>query len=427
MAKKRNALTDVDPKAITLCKQGANRQVIFLRKEDQDEELLTLPSSTALLKADDEWSVFYCVVAEPGAEEDPGMVGEVGSVDVWADDGEIRKAAHRLLKNKGYVNLLHDALAAEDCHLVENAVALADFEVAGTAIKKGSWYIAVEPGEQAKAAIECGDFTGISLEGSGTRIAIEKAGHKGKDLDSAGTHSTCKKCKSKLKRGAKSCPNCGATGLKKIASFGERIAETELRDSLWQSWMALEGSINAALSDEDVDDPKAFVARSLDEFQTWLMGKLEALPDGARVALAKELGTLGSNSDEEDEMGLAEDFAELKKGVEGDRAEVKKASDATTVAVTGLVDLTGKLVERVEALSAAPKADEGKDGKDEPTDVKKAVERIGALCDKIDGVDSELTGLAKAVAKLGEGESSQDAGSDNIRKEKSNPLAGLLS
>jgi hypothetical protein len=54
------------------------------------------------------------------------------------------------------------------------------------------------------------------------------------------------------------------------------------------------------------------------------------------------------------------------------------------------------------------------------------VERLGSLADKMDGLDSELTGLAKSVRALGEGDSSQDSEGDQIRKQNSDPLAGLL-
>ena len=138
-----HVLYDVDPVAITLCKKGANRQRFFLRKSDDTGDLLTLPASHRLLKASD-WSAVYCVVAEPGAEENGGL-GAEGVVDVWRDEEEIRKAAHRFSKNRAYVNAMHGAMAEQGCHVVENAVALTDFDVDGVTIRKGSWYLAIEP------------------------------------------------------------------------------------------------------------------------------------------------------------------------------------------------------------------------------------------------------------------------------------------
>jgi hypothetical protein len=187
-----HALYDVDPYAITICKRGANRQRIFLRKTTADEQAPTvLPAEHRLLKEGDDWSVFYCVVAEPEAEEDGGQGSDPGIVDVWKDTDEIRRAAHRFAKNKGYVNAMHGGMAEQGCTVVENAVALEDFTVDGQTIRKGSWYLAIEPDENFRAAVDAGLITGVSLEGVGMREALTKAatmthertiGSKGKGL-----------------------------------------------------------------------------------------------------------------------------------------------------------------------------------------------------------------------------------------------------
>lgn len=178
-----NALRDVDPIAITLCKKGANRQRIFLMKSGAAEpdaaDLMKLRDMTVLRKDGGDWSAIYCVVAVPGAEEDPGLVGEAGSTDVWESEDEIRKAAHRLLKNGGYVNTQHDGEATPGCTIVESAIALGDFTVVdptGTAqtIQKGSWYVAIEPNDDLRKSIEDGSIESISMEGTGVRVAIEK-------------------------------------------------------------------------------------------------------------------------------------------------------------------------------------------------------------------------------------------------------------
>lgn len=182
-----HALFDVNPIAITICKKGANGQRIFLKKEadgtvahldPETDTLVTLPAGHTILKSGDDWKVFYCVVAEPGAEEDCGVGDDAGTgiVDVWKSEDEIADAAHRLLKNKGYVNAMHDALEAEGCHIVENAVALNDIWVGDTMIKKGAWYIGIEPSPDFRAQVDAGEITGVSLEGTGFRESlIEKS------------------------------------------------------------------------------------------------------------------------------------------------------------------------------------------------------------------------------------------------------------
>ncbi|WP_297776449.1 XkdF-like putative serine protease domain-containing protein [Mycobacterium sp.] len=187
-----HVLSDVDPFAICICKKGANNQRIFLRKSHDGEHdgVTVLPHRDGLLKEDGDWSAFYCVVAEPGAEENGGQ-GASEITDVWKDADEIRKAAHRFAKNQGYVNAMHGGLAEQGCTVVENAVALSDFKVGRHTIKKGSWYIAVEPSDAFRAAVDAGEITGVSIEGSGVREALSKAatmaheptiGSKGKGL-----------------------------------------------------------------------------------------------------------------------------------------------------------------------------------------------------------------------------------------------------
>jgi hypothetical protein len=171
-----HVLSDVDPFAICICKKGANNQRIFLRKSQDGEHdgVTVLPHRDGLLKADTpDWSAFYCVGAEPGAEENGGQ-GASEITDVWKSEDEIRKAAHRFAKNQGYVNAMHGGLAEQGCTVVENAVALADFKVGRHTIKKGSWYIAVEPDDAFRAAVDAGEITGVSIEGSGMREAIDK-------------------------------------------------------------------------------------------------------------------------------------------------------------------------------------------------------------------------------------------------------------
>jgi hypothetical protein len=384
-----NALRNVVPIALTLCKQGANRQRIFLRKSAVAEaDLLTLPGGEMkILKQGADWTTFYCVVAEPGAEEDPGLVGDQDSVDVWESDEEIRKAAHELLKQGAFVNLAHDGPAEPGCAIVESAVALADIDVDGTVIKKGSWYVGIEPTADLRKSIEDGEIEAISLEGSGVRVPIEKA-----------------------------------------ATFGEVIGAKQLRDALWSATSTLEDVIYAALRDEDEAAPKDVIRTSLDQFVDYLAPMLDAVTGEGRAALAKELGTVTSTTriaDQEAQMGLAEDIAALKKSHEDATEAITdklKKSDETTGQLIGLV---GKLTERVEALASGAKQKEAEPVAKSQDD---AVKLLGDLADKLDSFDSDLTGLAKAVAALGEGGSSQDDKSDEIRKAtKDNPLAGLLS
>ena len=174
-------LFDVDVQAITICKKGANGQRIFLKKSVAEDQLVELPAEQTIIKSTagsgDSWSAFYCVVAAPGVIENGGELAPEKS-DIWRSEDDIRKAAHKFMKNGPLVTRLHESLEPYGS-LVENAVALADFSVetpeGPQTIKKGSWYVAIEPSEEGRTAVENGEFAGISLEGSGVRQPVQKS------------------------------------------------------------------------------------------------------------------------------------------------------------------------------------------------------------------------------------------------------------
>lgn len=168
-------LSEANIERISIVDKGANRRRWFLRKaEGEGDDAAVAIESRRLVKAED-WSAVYCVVAEPDALEGPGIAAADQSIDDrWLSADEIRKAAHRFMKNGGAITRMHESLEPYG-QLVENAVALADFTIDGELIKAGSWYIAIEPNADGKAAIEDGTFGGISIEGTATRTLVEKA------------------------------------------------------------------------------------------------------------------------------------------------------------------------------------------------------------------------------------------------------------
>lgn len=178
---KVHLLRDVRPTAISLVSKGANRKRWVLLKsgevaesDEPDTDALILPAAQRIVKADG-WDAAYCVVAEPGWQEDPGKAATDQSIpDEWADEDEIRKAAHRFMESGALVNAMHKSLDPWGT-VVENYVAPADFMVGSETIRKGSWVIAIRPNDAGREAIDKGEFTGISIEGLGRRELVEKA------------------------------------------------------------------------------------------------------------------------------------------------------------------------------------------------------------------------------------------------------------
>lgn len=338
---KVNALSDVDPTAITLVKKGANGQRIFLKKQAEDVDLIKLPrQSERILKdsAGTDWSVLYCVVAEPDAQELPGLVGDGETLDVWASPDEIRKAAHRLLKNGAFINLQHDGLPESGLSIVENAVALADFDVYGpdgeaVTIKKGSWYVGIEVDDTVKQAVDSGDIEAISMEAMGVRTLIEKAAAS-TDRDNS-LKRAFKAMADALFPGENVVPDAPTEIQKALAeapTFGNLIAKWELNDELPRAIWALEDAIYYAFDPLYGDgqgefDPRELLDASFAEFAAWASALIEKITPEKRQALQKEAGRLRKNrpTQEDSDVPISDkDFEDLRKEVTDLTALVKE-------------------------------------------------------------------------------------------------------
>lgn len=178
-----NLLSDVDVVAISLVDKAANRKRFYLRKqEDVLGDVIDLPAPHNLLLKGNDWSVVYSVVAEPGWKENAGS-GSPGETveDQWASADEIRRASHKFMKNGALVNRMHETLEPYGT-LVENFVAQADITVGEEVIKAGSWVIGIEPTDEGRARIESGEFTGVSIQGTGLRTLQKTPGPPGTDI-----------------------------------------------------------------------------------------------------------------------------------------------------------------------------------------------------------------------------------------------------
>ncbi|HYQ12163.1 MAG TPA: XkdF-like putative serine protease domain-containing protein [Solirubrobacterales bacterium] len=385
-------LRDADIKAISIVDKGANRKRFFLTKAEGDEAE-TLTNTHRLVKAED-WSTVYCVVAEPGWAENPGQGASAPGIDdVWAGEDEIRKAAHRFMANGGLVTKLHESLDPFG-QLVENAVALADFTVNGETITKGSWYIAITPTEDGKAAIEKGEFTGVSIEGTAVRELVEKgkgSTRAGRTVGSVAEQSLLKRVVDVLvKRG-----DLPAEVVEKSdRTFGEIVAQREFDEALPLAFDAFRDAVWGAFFpiDKDSADPKTLISESCDEFKAWALEMLDTVPvekTEREEALAKAFGAAPDGSTPptptfgEDTMTDAETkerFEKLEK-TQADLAE-------------GITKLTDGVADIAKAVKPEPEAPTVEDVKKELGDVATLVKALG-----------------EKVEKLGEGDSSQTDGS----------------
>ncbi len=381
-------LSDFEPEALSIVGKGANRKVWFLRKESEDQALIDAPGPERLLKAR-AWNVAYCVVAEPGWHEEPGAGADQSIEDRWASEDEIAKAAHAFQRSGGLINKMHESLEPYGT-LVENAVALADFEVDGQTIKKGSWYVGIEPGDDGWEAIEAGEFTGVSIQGTAMRTLVDKR-------------------------------DVGATERKRLASEGKALPDGSFP-------IASEADLKNAISayGRAGDKPKARRhiirrARALGAVamlpESWSVAKessdegrsLGGMEDGLLKRIAKKLGI----SDEE--------LAEFDGESPVEKAEESMAQLPTVGSMSESEDFKGR-IEAVEKtlgeleISTADSIAEAIAKRQEETEKAPTVEDLNEAVAKL---STGLEQVAADIKKLGEGESTQAPDTTEGKVEKS--------
>ncbi|MGI8903625.1 MAG: XkdF-like putative serine protease domain-containing protein [Solirubrobacteraceae bacterium] len=159
-------LSGVNVRSLSVVPRGANRQVWALLKQRQQLERVV-----PILKANGSWQTAYIVVAAPGAVEDGGL-GASGIEDTWSAQ-EIRKAAHSFARNGSLTTAGH--FGQPFGKVVESYIATCDQRIGGQLVKAGSWVLGFQPSTEGRKAIESGQLTGVSIEGSGIREPVLKA------------------------------------------------------------------------------------------------------------------------------------------------------------------------------------------------------------------------------------------------------------
>ncbi len=368
-----NQIRNANIHAISIVDKGANRKTFFLRKADA--EASSPLGHGRMLKAED-WSAVYCTVAEPGWAENSG-IGGPDLDDVWASEEEIRKAAHQFMANGGLVNKMHESLEPYGA-LVENAVALADFTVNGETIRKGSWYIAIAPSPEGKVAIEKGEFTGVSIEGTAVRELVEKGSTSAERTVGAVEKTLLRKIAEKVGLS----PDEVEAVEKADRTFGELIAYREFDEILPDALDAFRDAVWYAFfpTDPGSADPVKLITESCDEFKAWALDKLDTVP----VAKEERAEALGVDLD---------GSTPRNRTVESEDTEM---------------GLTAQETERIEKLeTAVEKIGEGVEKLIEKAQPEPEAPTVESLSEQLTKATETVEGLKADIAKLGSGGSSQ--------------------
>ncbi len=99
---------------------------------------------------------------------EPEVVDAQG--DVYSAD-EIRQAEHRFMEDFGGLGLMHRLAVNDQVKVLESYLAPVDFEIAGVAVKKGTWLLGVRVlSDELWEQVKDGKLTGFSIGGSARRV-----------------------------------------------------------------------------------------------------------------------------------------------------------------------------------------------------------------------------------------------------------------
>ena len=99
---------------------------------------------------------------------EPEVVDAQG--DIYSAD-EVRQAAHRFMEEFGGLGLMHRMRVNGQVKVLESYLAPADFAVGETAVRKGTWLLAVRIlSDELWAEVKDGGLTGFSIGGSARRV-----------------------------------------------------------------------------------------------------------------------------------------------------------------------------------------------------------------------------------------------------------------
>lgn len=424
--RRKFGLKDADIAKLALCKVGANRQRVFLVKADDEDDERHAAFAPLIKEPGKDWRVAYVPVAVPDSEEDQGIFGTGdGDVDVWESEDEIAKAAHSFMHNGQRIIGKHfDSAQQDGVRLVENAVALADFNVGETTIAKGTWYVGLEfTDPQLRQLVDNGEVDAVSVEGHATRVAKTETFSKPGTADV--TPSDAKKI-APLARHYLGMPHpftaCVRDQIKhnlpedhakrRCAVLLDKFDPQRLRHSVAKS--------PGEWTQDDID---ALVSQA----ESGTLGDVEQPPEGFWKRVAKSLGIQYDDDDGAlaKESGTVEDV-ELSERMEQLEGRLNKlteqliGTEEEPGAVAAVAKAVDGLVEKIDSKSDDEKDKDKTTTKDEPESrdaIVKEFERV---------VDEKLLPLAERLEDVEDGDSKQVEG-DKVAKSNGNgALAGIL-
>jgi len=143
---------------------GSGQSCMTLQDVKVKSASLVLAKSIGILKADLEKQIVYGVVLEPDSVD---LQGDVISAE------EIEKTAHKFMRESRVIGFGHKS-REDGATPVESWVAIKDFTLGDSTVKKGSWCMGVYvPSPDTWQGIKNGEINSFSIGGFGLRETLE--------------------------------------------------------------------------------------------------------------------------------------------------------------------------------------------------------------------------------------------------------------
>lgn len=252
--RKAYAISDAKIMFVSLVDKAANQHdFLVVKSEDGTAKIQTM---ARIIKSDSEAHFVTGIVYEPMVEDSQGnyMTAE-----------EIEKSCYWFLKNGGGNDLQHNFEPQQGVEVVESWIAKADFELAGEAIKKGTWLMTVEITDPAIfESIQKGDITGFSMGGTGVYSQV--------DVDISDPENPVEKAteESESKGLVKRLAKFFGLDVVEKGKVMDDYKRNSIRDNFWTAYYALSDYLLDAWNPEtgrwEIQHDETIIREALDDF-----------------------------------------------------------------------------------------------------------------------------------------------------------------
>ena len=329
----KRLLKNVQVLFISLVDKGANRRTVIWKSKDGQKPVFE--REIPIIKVDEEKRLVYGIVYAP---DEPDTQGDMMTAE------EIEKMAYSFMLNRrtDQVDRQHDYNPDEgfvaESWIIRQSDPLFPME------KEGAWAVGIKvTQDETWKLIKSGDVAGLSMGGfaSAEEIGKEEIGKKdkGEKMKEGEERGMLDKIKQGLSNFFRGEP------LEK--DFNEQFEARNISEAIW----ALNDALSKILNDEEIEDKKAAINESVNQFLTFINGDLLMEKEDKKEMNGEERG--------------AKSEEEIKKQEEEQPSETKKKLDELLNKITALEERLAKVEKAHPGRKSAEGRDENSNGQDQ--------------------------------------------------------------